>query len=79
VKCPTCFAYLQDTRTLVCVGSCASEPHAQATAVRGHEVRSKPTFPAPPVVPGPDPSVIAVAQGPCPTCSVVSSQEVCGY
>jgi hypothetical protein len=83
MKCPTCFAFLQDTRTFVCTGSCDATVNPQATAVRGHEVRSKPTFTVtvPPSTPDPQtgqaPPVIA--SGTCPTCSSVSTQEICGY
>ena len=83
MKCPTCFAYLQEPRTFVCTGSCDSALHAQATAVRGHEVRSKPTFAVavPPSTGGPADgrTLPALVSGTCPKCSTVSAQEVCGY
>jgi hypothetical protein len=64
---------------MVCTGSCESKVHPQATSVRGHEVRSKPTFPAPAPVATAEPGAVPLLQAPCPTCSAISTQEVCGY
>lgn len=67
---------------MVCVGSCAPTPQPQATQVRGYDVSSKPTFQVstpPPADPASGHASAALPSARCPTCSVASTQEVCGY
>lgn len=76
MKCPACFAFLSPMPShVVCIGSCAAEINQQASAVRGYEVISKPTFEVPPR----EPTATSPAPPPCPRCSTRSHVEVCGY